>query len=452
MGFKRFTTRVALRIVFILANAIVIAQIFGDRRLFFNQVILAVVLVVQVWELIRFVNRTNRELARLFYAVRHDDFSVTFKSLGLGSGFADLEASMVNLIQAYKQVKIEREAQFHFLQMLVSQLDIGIVVVEGNENISLMNPAAERLLGFEGARSWRFLSQRAPEFARHVEELGTEGRKLVEIRSPTGTRFIAVNVRTLIILDRPSRLITLQDINSEIEQKEIDAWHKLIRILTHEIMNSVTPISSLTETLQSMLEDRAGNQKKLSDLTEENIHDIRFSLGTIRKRSEGLLRFVYNYRKLTRVPRPTLERVDALEFLNATLLLMAPELEKHAITARVTGDPVSLHIDRALLEQVVINLVANSIHALEGKSNGEIRLSAYRRTPYLIVEVHDNGRGIAQKERPEIFIPFFTTKKNGSGIGLSLSKQILSLHGGSIRVQSEENAGTTFFLQFPCKD
>lgn len=449
MILKRFTILIIIRIVLLVANVLLIAFIFGDKRLFFNQIILTLILGIQIAELIRFVNHTNRELTRFFYAIKHSDFSITFKKAVLGDSFKDLQDSMISIIHSYKQVKIEKEAQFHFLQMMVNQIHIGIIALDEESNITLINPTAENMVGIPGLKNWRLLSTQNPALIKEIEQLGDNGKKLIEIKNPPDTKFVSVDVRTLLILDKPLKLITLQDINSEIEQKEIEAWHKLIRILTHEIMNSVTPISSLTETMQSMLQDRSGNQKTLDDLNAETISDIRFSLNTIHKRTDGLLHFVENYRKLTKVPKPSLEKVHVQSFLESIHNLMSHELRQKNIELKVVADSdMHLHIDPTLIEQVLINLVTNSIHALDKKENPSIQLKASYINNQPVISIADNGKGIPPKELGEIFVPFFTTKKDGSGIGLSLSKQIMSLHNGAIKVQSQQNEGTTFFLHF----
>ena len=450
--FQRFTFLVILRVLLLLANISVFAWILGDKRLFFNQIILAIVLIIQVWECIHFVTRTNRELSKFLYAIRHSDFSIAFKQPSLGRSFKGLEASMAEIILAYKTVKIEKEVQFHFLQMLVNQLHVGVIAIEKNDNITLINPAAQSLVGIPDLKNWKILANEKPAFVKAIDEVGPDGRKLIEIRNSGEARFLSVDVRTLIILDKPMKLITLQDINSEIEQKEIEAWHKLIRILTHEIMNSVTPVISLTETMQGMLENKDGTQKELSTLRDNTITDIRFSLNTIQKRSEGLLTFVENYRKLMRVPRPNIERMNAAEFLEGVEALMSPLYSGKNITLQTKAEPdIYLHADPVLLQQVIINLITNSIHALETVPRPAICVSVHLSESQVIIEVTDNGKGIPSKALSEIFVPFFTTREDGSGIGLSLSKQIMSLHKGTIRVKSEVDVGTTFSLHFPAQ-
>lgn len=446
---KRFTFLIILRIVLLIINVQILTLIFGDPRLFFNQIILGIILILQIAELIRFVNQTNRELARLFMAIRHSDFSVTFRQGALGKSFKDLQESMTEIIHAYKLVKIEKEAQYHFLQMMVRQIHIGIISLQ-NDDVILINPTAERLLKITGLKNWKLIQQLNPMLAQEFERMGDNGRKLIEVRSHDETKILAVDVSTLVILDKPHKLITLQDINSEIEQKEIEAWHKLIRILTHEIMNSVTPITSLTETMQGLLTDKQGRQKPLPAITDETISDIRFSLHTIHKRSEGLLDFVDNYRKLTKVPKPVLETINVRSFLGNIEKLMNHELARQDIrlTVTVEDDALTISFDPRLIEQVLINLITNSTHALEDCTDKTIRIKAYLTGQSPTIEVSDNGQGIPEKVLKEIFVPFFSTKKNGSGIGLSLSKQIMALHNGSIKVTSRPGEGTSFYLSF----
>lgn len=446
--YKRFYLLLIVRVLLLVSTLGILAFIFGDERLFFNHIILGVIIILQVVELIRFVNRTNRELARLFNAITHSDFSVSFHEGFRDKSFKQLEDSLNQIVQAYKTVKIEREAQFHLLQLLVNQINIGIIAIENDADIILINPTSEQLLEVKGIHNWRLLQQFNPTFAQAVNDLGENGRKLVELKTKDQVRMLSLDVHTTLLLTKPYKLITFQDINSEIEQKEIEAWHKLIRILTHEIMNSVTPISSLTETMQSMLENKNGNQKTVEELNDETITDIRFSLNTIQKRSEGLLNFVDTYRKLTKVPKPVMEAVDVKELLLSTENLMHDQLSKHDIAMEINVNiPNALvRMDRTLIEQVLINLITNSIHALEGRPNPNITINASQDGSSTVIEVRDNGKGIHEKELKEIFIPFFSTKKEGSGIGLSLSKQIISLHGGNIKVKSKAGEGTSFYL------
>jgi two-component system, NtrC family, nitrogen regulation sensor histidine kinase NtrY len=441
----RFTALIIIRVVLIVGNIFLIGWILGDGQLFFNQIILSLILIAQIVELIYFVNHTNRELARLFFAVKHGDFSITFKQRPLGRSFKDLQQSMSEIIDAYKRVKIEREAQFQFLQVLITQLRVGIISIADDE-IVLINPTAEQLLNIKGLKNWSHILQLNPEFANRIGELGENGRRLIEIKNKEETRVFSVDISTHLILEREHKLITFQDINSEIEQKEIEAWHKLIRILTHEIMNSITPIASLTETMQGMLSDKDGNQRTISAMTNESISDIRFSLNTIQNRSEGLLQFVENYRRLAKLPKPKPEVTNINTFLYGIEKLMTESLQRQQIkiSLEVSDTALSANFDPTLMEQVIINLITNSANALEGRPNKRIAVKAHLEDGQVVIEVSDNGNGIPEKDLKEIFIPFFSTRREGSGIGLSLSKQIISQHGGRIKVKSIPDQGTSF--------
>lgn len=453
--YRKFYILIIVRVILLIASIFAFAFVFGRFDLIINHIIIASVIVCQSIELIHFVNRTNRELARLFNSIVHHDFAVTFRDGISGKSFKELEISLNALIESYKTVKIEREAQYHLLQRLVTNLNIAIIAVQNNADISLINPAAEKLIGESGIKSWKILEQIKPTFTQLVEEIGDNGRRLAEWKVGSDSKMLSIDVSTSLLLDLPHRLIIVQDIDQEIEQKEIEAWHKLIRILTHEIMNSVTPISSLTETTQSMLRTKDGVLRKASELNDESISDIEFSLRTIQKRSEGLLNFVDTYRTLSRIPSPVPEPVEIRDLLESVEQLMREEMSRNNVMLRVKiNTAVSVvPMDRTLIEQVLINLISNSKHALSGRPEPKIIISAYDVTTIgagknLIIEVYDNGCGISDKVRSHIFVPFFSTREEGSGIGLSLSKQIMSSHGGNITVTSIPDVETRFFLKF----
>lgn len=448
MILKRFNVLVIIRLVLIMGSVMVLGWIAGDKRLFFNQIILGIIVIAQVYELLRFINQTNRELTRFFLAIRHSDFTLTFKQSGLGSTFKDLERSMGEIISSYNQVKIEKEVQFQFLKMLVNQLHVGLIAFETDE-IILINPTAERLLDAKSLKSWKVFHQIQPSLAHDIDALGNQDTKLLPMKIGSETTFVSVHSSVLSILNKPHKIVTFQDINSEIEQKEIEAWHKLIRILTHEIMNSVTPISSLSETLESLMQTKTGEPKKVKDLTDDNISDIRFSLSTIRKRSDGLLGFVDSYRQLTKLPKPDFTSVNVFEFVSTVTQLLTGEFRENNIAIRINvAEDLVMSCDRVLMEQVLINLLTNSVHALRSVERPrEIVISAYHREKEMVITVQDNGKGISEKEIDQIFIPFFSTRKEGSGIGLSLSRQIMRAHAGSINATSELNVGTTMTLR-----
>lgn len=393
--YRRFYVLVILRVLLLVSMIFAFAFVFSRADMVINHVIIASVIIIQIIEMIHFVNRTNRELARLFNSIVHHDFAITFRDGNYGRSFKELENSLNAMIESYKAVKIEREAQYHLLQRLVTNINIAIIAVHNNAEIPIINPAAEKLIGETGVKSWKILGQLKPSFTQLIEEIGDNGRKLSEWKIGGESKMLSIDVSTNLLLDLPHRLIIIQDINQEIEQKEIEAWHKLIRILTHEIMNSVTPISSLTETTQSMLRNKDGVLRKATELNDEVISDIEFSLRTIQKRSEGLLEFVETYRTLSKIPKPILAPVEIRSLLVSVEQLMREEMSKNKIllSVQVNTTKEVVPMDRLLVEQVLINLISNSTHALEGRPKPRIVLSAYDSERSLIIEVYDNGCG-----------------------------------------------------------
>ncbi|OEK01384.1 hypothetical protein BFP97_07570 [Roseivirga sp. 4D4] len=445
---KRFAFLVILRIALLMLTLTALAFIFARTELFFNQIILLGVIILQVSELIRFITHTNRELAKLLMAIRYSDFSISFKGNKKGKSFKELQEAFVEIIEAFKKVSVEKEAQFKFLQVIVDNLKVGVLAIKEDYSIELMNSEAQNLLKTATPNYWKQLQQLLPHFSQEITDMEDADKRLLELNIKGEKLQVSAQVNRLKILNYRYTIVTFQDIKSEIEQKEIEAWHKLIRILTHEIMNSVTPVTSLTETMLMLLQDD-GRPLSLEELSEETLEDLRFSMKTIQKRSEGLLHFVDDYRRLTRIKALELEDVQVKGMLDEMAMLLKAEAEKDGVRLSVKApEYLSIAMDRKLIEQVLINLITNARHALEGKANGEIRINAYSDQHQKIIEIKDNGIGIDAAKMEEIFIPFYSTKQQGSGIGLSLSKQIMKKHKGDLSVKSQVGDGATFYLTF----
>jgi two-component system, NtrC family, nitrogen regulation sensor histidine kinase NtrY len=446
---KRFALLVILRVTLLMLSMTALAFIFAKTELFFNQIILLSIIVIQIAELIRFITFTNRELAKLLLAIRYSDFSISFKGKKHGKSFQELQNAFVEIIEAFKKVSVEKEAQFKFLKVIVDNINVGIIAIKEEHQIELMNKSAQQLLSIPAPNYWKQFVQFSPDFAREFSEMEDNERKLIELNIKEEKLQISAHVSRLKILNYRYSIITFQNIKSEIEQKEIEAWHKLIRILTHEIMNSVTPITSLTETMRMMLQHDEINEKKVKELTEEDLDDFRFSLETIQRRSEGLLHFVDDYRKLTRVKSIQTERTKIKPLIEEIVKLMSPDFSKEGIhiELRIKSE-FEIFIDRKLIEQVLINLLTNAKQAVLDSKNPSITISTYHNESEKVIKIEDNGSGIDESKLDEIFIPFFSTKENGSGIGLSLSKQIMKKHKGDLTAKSIKGEGATFFMTF----
>ncbi len=445
---KSFNFKVISRVILLLLTLCIFAFIFGNNDLLFNQILLAGIIVTQVYELIKFVGTTNRELSKFIMSVKYADYSASFGGNYLGPSFKSMNASFLKVLETIKEAKIEKEAQFQFLEMMINKIAVGIISIKGNNEIYLINNEAKKLLGIKGeVKNWAAINSYAPKLAETVSLIDNHGKKLVNLQNK---KELSVAVSNMKLIDDQYKLVILQDIESAIEQKEIEAWNKLIRILTHEIMNSITPITSLTDSLIRLIEEKDGQPVALHDLDEEDLDDIRISLKTIQRRSDGMLRFVDDYRRLTKVPLPKPEHLSVMELLQSMLVLMKGEMEKLAIQSslKVKDPEASLFIDRKMIEQVLINLLTNAIHAVENVENGTIDISYREMENESVISIADNGTGIEEDKLESIFVPFFSTKEKGSGIGLSLSKQIMNQHNGTIKVTSTPGVGTTFMLVF----
>ena len=446
---KRFALLVIIRIVLLMLTLTALAFIFAKTELFFNQIILISIIIIQVSELIRFITYTNRELAKLLLAIRYSDFSISFKGKKQGKSFQELQEAFVEIIDAFKKVSVEKEAQFKFLKVIVDHINAGIIAIKEDYEIELMNQSAADTLKVPVPNYWKQFQQLLPQFSEEIEHMEDDERKLIELNIKGEALQVSVHLTKIKILNYRYRIITFQDIKSEIEQKEIEAWHKLIRILTHEIMNSVTPITSLSETMLMLLQTEDKATKPITELSEEDLEDLTFSLNTIQKRSEGLLHFVDDYRRLTKIKTLELEKVRVKPLLEDMTMLLQTEFKKDAVMLdlEVKSD-FEIAIDEKLIAQVLINLLTNARHAVEDTAQPRVQVRAYYEEAHKIIEIKDNGVGIEPDKMDQIFIPFFSTKEQGSGIGLSLSKQIMKKHKGDLKVKSEPGQGASFFLVF----
>lgn len=412
---------------------------------------LFILLVLQVYYLISFVTKTNRDYARFLTAVKNGDFISKYQSNFKDAGYKEFYESLSEVYQLFQKVKIEKEVQFQYLRQIMRQLNVGVIAFDTDGVIEVMNVMATKLLRITKVDHWDKMKSKTPEFYELINQIKKRDKQLVDIVVKGEKKQFLIEVNTITLLEQPHKVITFQNIKSEVETKEIEAWHKLIRTMAHEIMNSLTPITSLTETSIMLLQNEEGKQKGLKDLSEKIITNLSTALRTIESRTNGLLSFISNYRKLTRVPAPDPKEITIEELFEKIRTLMHVEAEKSnvEINYKVLHQDMIFDIDIGQIEQVLINLITNSLAALEGISKPELKVIAYNKSEGKTIEVSDNGIGIDPEKVDKIFIPFFSTKPQGTGIGLSLSKQIMKSHHGDIEVNSVPGEQTSFYLNFP---
>ncbi len=454
---KRFTIQVALRIFSILILCVLFSH-FLLKGIWFSAAGIGVVIILLVAFLIRYVNNTNYSLVKFLEALKNEDYSVYFSPSNKGDSFVKVYDDFNLIIKIFKRNKIEKEAQFKYFQYILEHVNLGIISINkndlydatSNEEILFLNKAACDILQQPQHKYWHRLANQVSWLVKEIEKLSDGGKTLVDFGDESERKQLSLEVIEIQLLNIPYLIITFQDIRSEIEQKEIEAWHNVIRILAHEMLNSFTPVSSLASTMKALTEDEKGELIRSDQLDNEDIQDINMAAATIKKRSEGLLEFVKDYRTISSVPIPKTQKVIVKQFLSSIELLMKPALEKANIDLKILPIPknASIEIDSKLIEQVLINLINNSIHALQGREAPMITLNYEVLKDKKMLQLTDNGIGIEEQIMNQVFIPFYTTKKNGSGIGLSLSKNILKKHGGNLLVSSEVGKYTSFSLLF----
>jgi nitrogen fixation/metabolism regulation signal transduction histidine kinase len=451
MGFKNYRLNIILRVI-LLAASIFLLFYTLKSDFFIAPVIVAVVAIFQVASLIRYLDRTNRELTSFLESIRFSEFTRSFQIESMGGTFNELNKAFNEVMQDFQKVRAEKEESFHYLQTIVQNIDVSVIAYSSDGNIELINKTAKKLFQLATIKNIKSLEPLSPELVSTLLNIKPGENKLVKLQYDDDILQLAIFASTIKVKDKLIYLVTIKDIQNVLEEQETEAWQKLIRVLTHEIMNSITPIASLSSTLDLMLKGMVGqgNGEELK-IDSESVGEIQEALQTINKRSTGLLHFVNTYRNLTRIPKPNFRLCKMSELFGSIDKLMEEEMRKCGFEFVVKVDPDDLEFtaDDQLIEQVLINLIKNSMHALTGRSNARIELHGFvNKRGRVTIQVSDNGPGILKDVLDKVFIPFFTTKPSGSGIGLSLSKQILRLHNGTITVHSEPEVETVFTMTF----
>jgi nitrogen fixation/metabolism regulation signal transduction histidine kinase len=393
--------------------------------------------------LVRYLERTARDLGRLLMSIRYSDFTQTFGGRDRGGVFRDLGGAFASVMEDFRAARSEKEEGYRYLETVMQHIGIGLISFRQDGSIDLINSAAKRLLRRPQLKNINDLDDFSPRLVGVLTSLAYGSKALVKVVDGDEVFQLSVYATGFKVRDVLFKLVSIQDIQGELDEMEVVAWRKLTRVLTHEIMNSVAPISSLASTAATLLEDSIEG--------DEGIEDVRGAVRTIRRRSESLLAFVDDYRRLTKVPPPDFDIFSAADLMEDIKTLLKGEMAEAGVHFVSSVDPPTLELtaDRQLVEQVLINLVKNAIQAIAGIVDPEIRVEAFiDNRAHAVIRVVDNGHGIVEEAMDKIFVPFFTTKKEGSGIGLSLSREIMRQHGGSISATSRPGERTVFRLRF----
>ena len=447
MTFKKYELSILIRVIILFAVLCAEAYFMVSGQ-YVYAVILSPVVIIQVINFYLYHKRAQREVEEFIEAIHYRDFSRHFNVKLAPAGLQPLRNGFNEINSAFKQISREKETQYQYLQKLLELVNTGILSYDIEDGrVIWMNEALKNLLQIPYLRTITSLDKKEPALTVQIDGLKPGETLITEAHPERTTIKILLSATAFETEGRTYKLIAFQNVNEALDETENNAWQKLLRVLTHEIMNSIAPISSIAGTLKDRL------QQSLPQLTntEGSVDDLQTGIDTIRRRSENLLKFVDTYRNLNKIQTLTLTTAYVRDVFENLYQLMEPTLESKHIELDVilkdTG--LQLEADINLIEQVLINLVINAIDAVKNKANPVISLvGTTNSNKKVVIKVSDNGNGMDADVMDKIFVPFFTTKKNGSGIGLSLCKQIMQLHKGSIAVQSAVGEGTTFTLQF----
>ena len=450
MTYKNFRLNIILRIV-LLSASIFLFFLTLQEALNVTPILIAVLIILQVFSLIRYVDRTNRDLSSFLESIRFSEFTRSFQIEGMGSSFDELNRAFNDVINDFQKVRSEKEEHFHYLQSIVQNIDVSIIAYRKDGTVEMINKAAKKLFQIHSLKNIKGLEQLSQDLVNTLLGISPGENTLVKVQDQDDILQLAIYATEFKVKEKLIILATINNIQNVLEEQETEAWQKLIRVLTHEIMNSITPIASLSSTLEIMLKGITDGGDIQENMDMDSVLEIQQALQTINKRSTGLLHFVNTYRNLTRIPKPNFKIFPVSELFKNIYLLMEEEITDNKVNFVTNIDPENIEVsaDEQLIEQVIINLIRNSMHALDGRKNPTIELKTYyNKRGRVTIQVADNGTGILPEVLDKIFIPFFTTKQSGSGIGLSLSRQILRLHNGTITANSIPDEETIFTLTF----
>lgn len=429
---KHFRTLTIVQVLLLVMTIVVLAWSVLSTDHFAVPLVIAAVVLLQVVGLLHYVESHVSTLEEFFAAVNYEDFTRRFVEDDVD---VELKEAFNRILARFQDARAERDIQAGYLETVVKHIPVPFIAARTDGSLSLVNNPARRLTGLPALRHLDQLAELDPQLPTLMQGIEPGSQQLLQTRLRDVPAELRVSVSEIRMSGETERLYSIENLSGELTARESSAWRNLIRVLTHEIMNTLTPVTSLAQTTVTMLDET------------EATDDIREAVTTIARRSEGLMNFVSRYRELLKVPQPEPETVRVLDALNSVTALMANELGGVRLDIDVVPASLEVYADRQLLDQVLINLVRNAADAIRDIDSPEMRLSAKLDFGRVIIRITDNGPGIPEEIVDQIFVPFFTTRRTGSGIGLSLSRQIMTAHCGEIVVESGAG-GTTASLLF----
>ena len=448
MGFNRFSALLALRLALILLALLALGYFILAPGYHAATLLLLGLSCILTYEVFRFVSRTNQEITRFLEAARYADFGQRFSLGRMGAGFGELGDTFTEILERFRENRSLQESELRHLKALLEHVPVPLLSIYSDQHITLWNNTARRLFGSGKVVRVEDLEAYGEDLAEQLTSVQPGERRLAVFEVDGQERRLTVAASQIVVGGQTERLVSLQDIQSELDGTQIEAWQDLVRVLTHEIMNSITPVASLAKTTVDLVEDAAARVDQEAPLHAE-LEDVRDAVDTVARRSDSLINFVSSYRRLTRLPPPEKSTFLLSDLFSSVSSLAAADWPDKGLklVSAVEPEQLDLQADRGMIEQILINLLQNSEQAL--KDGGKVRLQArLNKRGHVCIEVSDSGPGIPDDIRQKIFVPFFTTKRDGSGVGLALARQIMIAHGGSITVSDNEAGGASFSMNF----
>jgi nitrogen fixation/metabolism regulation signal transduction histidine kinase len=452
---KNLRIGIIVRVVLLFLVLSTFVYVILNTQYYVSLILIGLIIVLQLINLIRYVETTNKNLTRFFEAISYNDFSQSFPTSGYGESLESLNSVFNKIIEKFNRERAKSEESYLYLETIVQHIGIGLFSFNKQGEIELLNTAAKKILGTAVLRNVSQLKNISEPLYDAVQDLNSGARTLIRLSIKNRESQVAIFATEFRVKGDIYKIISLSNISSELEEKEMEAWQNLTQVLAHEIMNSITPIASLSDTVNSMLSSNLLEENIPEKISEETLSDVKEALQTINNRSLGLMRFVDSYRNITQIPNPDFEVIQLTQIVDRVKNLMKGEALSRSITVNTNYESESIEVvaDAQLIEQSLINVVKNAFKVLKEIKDPTVELRCgIDESGHAFVDVVDNGPGVKKSAADKIFVPFYTTSKNsqegGSGIGLSLSRQIMRLHSGSLFLLESVKGKTVFRLRF----
>lgn len=439
MGFKNFKVQILLHILLIVILLILLMMVI--KQWIFLSGLLILSLIGTIFHLFSYIKSVIRSISSYLDTLLHSDTNILFDLNEIGIEFKEISMNADKIKEMIYNSKTEKEEQIYYLNQVMEHLEIGIIAFDEQNKIELINSYAKNLLKINQIADLNNQNALTNPLYTYIMNLSETGSKIFK-SDDWNAKTLSIQSNQIQFKNKVLKLISIKDIKSEMDEQEMSSWQKLIRVLTHEIMNSITPITSLSATASALINS--------SDHPSEFSEDIKNAILTIHKRSSGLISFVDSFRNLVKIPEACLRPVKVEKLFNSLNQMIQPDLQNNQIDLKISIEPdttISIFTDESLLQQALINLLFNAMDAVKEKQEKQIILKAVQLQDYTLIRLSDNGNGIDPQNLENIFIPFFTTKKSGNGIGLSIVKQILFKLKADINVHSEPNQGCRFDIK-----